>query len=317
MTRRLRFRCPVCGKPLTKRQFDRALRIHEARQEHVEQRIHQLQEERRSFEARKRELMRKAREAEQARTLRIVGNKEKKIVELRETIKLLKRGKAPQDAGPEFEVRLLKHLRADFGGDEIRHEGRQGDVLQVVKDGGRVAGTIIYECKWTPRISGSHVEQAARAKVSRRAEFAVLVTSGTRRGFAGFTEMSGVLVIAPAGVLALAGLLRKYLIEMLRAGIERARRARIANRLLRFIKSAEFKNPIEEVVRTAEHLTDGVKEEYRWHVSDWKKRMAAYETIRWDGWAVQENLRRVFRGETHKLLTQPKQKLALPAPVTG
>jgi len=103
------------------------------------------------------------------------------------------------------------------------------------------------------------------------------------------------------------------LLEMFRAGIEKKRRTKIANQLLKFIKSPEFKNPIEEVVRTAESLKDGVEEEYRWHVNDWKKRLTAYARIRWDSFSVQENLRRVLRGETPKQMTQPREKPALPA----
>jgi hypothetical protein len=313
MGRILKYKCPVCHKPLTKREFERAFQIHEARQEHVEAQTIQLAREKRDFEAQKKDVTRKAREAERARTNRIVGNKERKIVELRETIKQLKRGKTPQECGPEFEVKLVKRLRAAFGGDEVRHEGKAGDVFHIVKDGGKVAGSIIYECKWTPRISGSHVQQAAKAKMTRRAEFAVLVTSGTKRGFDGLDEMYDVLIVAPAGVLALAGLLRDHLIGMYRAGIEKKRRAKIANQLLTFIKSPEFKNPIVEVVHTAERLRDGVQEEFRWHRNDWNRRLTAYERIRWDGWAIQENLQRVFRGEVPKTMVQPRQKLALPA----
>jgi len=149
--------------------------------------------------------------------------------------------------------------------------------------------------------------------MSRHAQFAVLVTSGTRRGFSGLDEESGVVIVAPAGVLPMAGLLRNHLLEMFRAGIEKKRRTKIANQLLKFIKSPEFKNPIEEVVRTAESLKDGVEEEYRWHVNDWKKRLTAYARIRWDSFSVQENLRRVVRGETPKQMRQPREKPALPA----
>jgi hypothetical protein len=306
-----KYKCPVCQKPLTKKEFERAFKIHEAQQEHVEAQRRQLAEDERKFEAHKKDVTRQAREKERTRTRRIVGNKDRKIGELRETIKLLKRGKTPQEYGPEFEAKLVKRLRAEFAGDDIRHEGRAGDVFHIVRDGGKVAGSIIYECKWTPRISGSHVQQAAKARMSRHAEFAVLVTSGTKRGFTGLDEMYGVLIVSPAGVLVLAGLLRNHLIEMFRAGIEKGQRAKIANQLLKFIKGPEFKNPIEEVVHTAERLKLGIEEECRWHVNDWKKRLTAYDRIRWDGWAVQENLRRVLRGEAPKQLAQPKPKLAL------
>ena len=308
-----KYRCPVCKKPLTKAEFDRALRIHEAQAKHFEQKERELADKARRFEAEKRQIRVDARESERSRTRRIVAGKVAEIGRLRDRIKLLQRGKSPQEGGPEFEIKLVKRLRAEFAGDDIQHKGKAGDVLHIVKEGEKVAGVIIYECKWTPRITGSHVRQTAQAKMSRRAQFAVLVTTGTRRGFSGLDEMSGVIVVAPAGVLALAGLLRSHLVEMFRAGIERERRTKIANQLLRFIKSPEFRNPIEEVVRTAEHLKNGVEDEYKWHVSDWKRRLTAYAKIRWDGLAVQENLRRVLRGDVPKQLVQPKEKLSLPA----
>ncbi|MHB8655687.1 MAG: DUF2130 domain-containing protein [Terriglobia bacterium] len=318
MAKKAKYRCPLCKKPLTKKEFDRALRIHEARQEHVEHDKRQLELDKREFEAHKKQLTKsvkeKAREEERARSRRILEGKDRDLTRLRERVKLLQKGKAPQDEGPEFEVKLLKRLRDAFPDDDVQHKGKAGDVLHIVNDGSKATGVIIYECKWTPRISGSHVRQTARAKMSRHADYAVLVTSGTKPGFKGLAEISGVLVVAPAGVLPLVALLRKHLIGMFRAGIEKRRRARIANQLLKFIKSPEFKNPIEEVISTAAELKDSVKEEYRWHMNDWKKRLTAYERIRWDGSAVEENLRRVFRGEATKQMIQPRQKLALPAP---
>jgi hypothetical protein len=311
-----KYECPVCKKPLTKTEFERAFKIHEAQKAHVETRERELREQEQRFKAEKKRVKKEAREAEHNRTRRIVAGKDLQIGKLRETVRLLKRGKTPQEYGPEFEVKLLKRLRAEFKDDDVQPTkgGRGGDVLHTVKEGGKVAGTIVYECKWTSRISGSHVRQTAQAKMSRRAEFAVLVTSGGKRGFSGFTEISGILVVAPAGVLALAGLVRNHLVEMLRAGIEKKRRAQIANRLLRFIKSSEFKNPIEEIVRTGDNLREGILEEFKWHKNDWERRWDAYGRIRWDGLAIQENLRRVFHGESPRQITQPKERLALPAP---
>jgi hypothetical protein len=316
MARTQKYRCPVCKKALTKKEFERAFKIHEAQKEHVEALARQLEERERRFKAEKKKVKKEARESERQRTRRIVKGKDLQIGKLREAIRALKRGKTQQEFGPEFEVKLVKRLRAEFKDDDIQPTkgGRGGDVLHIVKESGKVAGIIIYECKWTPRISGSHIRQTAQAKMSRHAQFAVLVTSGTRRGFNGLDAEFGVTIVAPAGVLALAGLLRNHLVEMFRAGIEKKRRTKIANQLLKFIKSPEFKNPIEEVVRTAEKLREGIREEFRWHKNDWERRWDAYGRIRWDGFAIQENLQRVFHGEAPKQMTQPKERLALPAP---
>src|SRR5437773_2033902 len=111
---------------------------------------------------------------------------------------------------------------------------------------GQTAGIIVYECKRTPRIQSQHVRQANAAKQSRNADFAVLVTTGSRRGFTGLTQLSGVLVVSPLGAVPLASLLRAHLIEMLRTKVTKEKRAQIALGLMSYITSPQFKNPIEE-----------------------------------------------------------------------
>jgi len=308
-----KYRCPVCNKPLTKREFERAFKIHEGQRQHLEAQERALEAKKQQFENEKKQIKKAVRESERARTQRMVRGYKADVAKWKERARLLERGQTPQEYGPEFEVKLFKRLKDEFPSDDIQHKGKGGDVLHIVMEGGKAAGIIVYECKWTPRIHQSHVRQAAQAKMTRRAQFAVLVTCGTKRGFTGFTEMAGVLVVAPAGVLAVVGLLRNHLTEMARAGIEKKRRTKIAHQLLKFIKSAEFKNPIEEIVRTSESLREGIMEEFRWHKNDWERRWGAYGKIRWDGFAIQENLRNVLHGGTPKPLTQPREKLALPA----
>lgn len=308
------YRCPVCKKPLTKKEYERALHIHEAQAKHVKEREKQLAEDRRKFNADKVKIKKEAREAERKRSERTKKGLLSQVQQLREKVRALKRGKTQQEFGPEFEAKLLKQLRGEFPSDDIQRTkgGRGGDILHLVKEG-KGDAAIIYECKWTPRIQRNHIQQAAQAKMTRRAQFAVLVTSGTRRGFNGLDEELNVIIVGPGGVLALAGLLRQHLVEMIRAGIEKKRRTKIANQLLRFIKSPEFKNPIEEVVRTADELKSGISDEMEWHRSNWEKRWKSYSRIQWDGRAIQENVRRVFHGEVPKHLSEPKERLALPA----
>ena len=336
MARVAKYKCPVCKKSLTKNEYEKALHIHEA----AERERQQLTVDRRKFELQKKqdrikhkrqiaeerrraklkaETARKAgadaaRKVERARTDRIVGNANKEAAKWKRRFELLKRGQTAQEYGPQFEQNMLRRLRKEFVTDDIQRTpgGRGGDLLHIVKEHGGTAGSIIYECKWTPSIKGRDVRQAALAKMSRRAEFAVLVTSGTKNGFGGMAEVDGVLIVSPACVVHIAGLLRLHLVEMLRSGIGKEQRAKIADQLLKFIKSPEFKNPLEEVVRTAEALKEGVEREYKWHVDDWKRRLTAYEHIRWDGFAVQENLRRGFHGEKPKQMIQPRVRLALP-----
>ena len=305
-----KYRCPVCKKRLTKKEFERALKIHEAQKEHVEALEKQLAENKRQAEANVKKARKEGRESQRQRYRR-------QISKLKEANRLLRLRRAPQEYGPDFEVRLIKRLRDEFAGDDIQRTpgGRGGDVLHTVKENGKSAGIIIYECKWTRKIHRSHIHQAALAKRSRGAQFAVLVTCGTRRGFGGFDGEDGVTLVNPSGVLAAADLLRKFLIAMLRAGIERRNRTKIANAVLKFINSAESKNAFEEIGRTAERLKEGIRKEMKWHKDDWEKRWDAYGRIDWNRFTIQESLRSILNGEKPKSLMRPRDRLPLLAPV--
>jgi hypothetical protein len=315
MQKQKTYRCPVCKKPLTKREFDRALHIHEAQQGRLREWEQRLRNQQREMPKKLKAAREEARNSEKGKTARMVKGYKEKMKRMQERMKQLEAGTTPQSEGLADEAKLTKRLTEEFGGagrDDVQRKGHGGDVLHFIKDNGQIAGIIIYECKRTPTIKNSHCRQAFQAKQSRHADFAVLVTTGTKKGFGGLTEMEGVLVVAQQAVISLADLLRTHLIAMLRAGIEKKKRAKIANQLLRFIKSPDFKNPIEELVNIADDLEDGVKKEFQWHMRDWERRVVAYRRIKWDGSAIQDNLRRVLHGEKPKRLDQPKVPLQIP-----
>ena len=110
------------------------------------------------------------------------------------------------------------------------------------------------------------------------------------------------IIVAPLGALALASLLRTQLIEMLRAKLNKDQRNAIAQQLLVFVTSAQFKNRIEEIVQTSSDLQKMVQDEAQSHYRTWKKRLERYKTIEWDGEVVQENLRLVLHGKEPKVI---------------
>ena len=65
------------------------------------------------------------------------------------------------------------------------------------------------------RVPSSAPKPPNSRQQSRHADFAVLVTTGTKKGVDGLGEASGVLVVSQHAVLCRADLLRKSLIEML------------------------------------------------------------------------------------------------------
>jgi hypothetical protein len=93
---------------------------------------------------------------------------------------------------------------------------------------------------------------------------------------------------------------------MLRAEITKDRRSIIAQQLVRYITSPQFKNPIEEVVHLTSQLQDMIKEEAKQHAIVWTKRWDCYQTIHWDSSQIQENLRLVLHGKETRVIAPPK-----------
>ena len=91
----------------------------------------------------------------------------KKLATAQTRISQLEKGTTPQTEGLEFEENLYKRLKKEFPKDKLEHVGKGGDILHSVPFKGQVAGIIMYECKRTPRITASHIKQAALAKRTR------------------------------------------------------------------------------------------------------------------------------------------------------
>lgn len=311
------YRCPTCNKVLSKSEYEKALRIHGERERHIAHRELELRQREKAQRNREREFRREAKRKLQQETARVRTQERQRaareqagltatIQQLRERLRQREKGTTPQTEGLEFEDKLAARLRKEFPEDAIEHKGKSGDVLQSVTFNRKAVGVIIYECKRTPSIQDAHVLQTYRAKQVREADFAVLVTTGRKRGFSGFAQMKGVSVVSPLAAIPLAALLREHLIEMARLKITKEKRVVLAQQLMRYIDSPQFKNPLEEVVRRSSKLREMIKKEAddHWHV--WKERWDHYETIGWNTSQVQNNLRLVMHGNAPKPIARVK-----------
>lgn len=306
--------CPICGHTLSKTEYERVLKIHDAQQRHLQHLEDQLKKQKAELKTRVADAASAAKRKEQSKTQRLVQGKEAQIQKLRQMINNLKKGSTPQTEGLEDEATLVRRLKREFPGDDIQHKGKGGDVLHVVRFKRQIAGTIIYECKRTPRIDSAHIRQAHRAKQENESEFCVLVTTGQRKGFSGLALISDVLVVAPLGVIALAGLLREHLNEMRKARITQQQRTIVANRLLEFITSPQFKNPIHETIRRSTELQAMLRQEAKDHLRVWNRRWEHYRNIEWRSSQVHENVQLVLRGDKPEVRALKVPPLQLPAP---
>ena len=329
------YRCPVCKKPLSRSEYEKALLIEKAKEKHLHERESKLEErfrkkenslheqhlewegkwrdkekqlkiEQKKMRGRLKEAQKEGEKKGIQKSSRLIKGLKSENEKLHERIRQHEKGTTPHTEGLEFEEELAKRLRKEFPLDEIRHTGKGGDILQTVRISGKTAGIIIYECKRTPRILEQHITQAYKAKQTREAAFAVLVTTGKKKGFSGLTEIDKVLVVSPLGVIPLAKLLRQQLIEMFNASVTKEKRAIIANRLMQFITSPQFRNPIEEVIEISGKLQKQVREEARDHVKMWTRRWDYYQKISWDSSQIQSNLQLVLQGKRPETLKLPK-----------
>lgn len=171
---------------------------------------------------------------------------------------------------------------------------------------GEPAGSIIYECKRTPGILTQHIRQTIAAKKERGADFAVLVTTGRKKGFNGFSQMNGVLVVSPLAVLHVCSLLRDHLIEMARSNFDRQIRAAIAQRLMAYVKGPEFTNYVEGMVRFSADMQEALEAEIKEHLRGWQRRQDCYQALGSETAQMQRNLSLVLNGREPKLIEVPK-----------
>ena len=307
------YKSPVCNKPLTKKEYEAALGIMQEKEAHLKHLEMDLKTEREQLRLQQRDLPKKiaqarveatAKEKQRAETL-VKGWKDK-VETLRQRISQLEKGTTPQTEGLEFEDVLVKRLKKEFPEDEVVHKGKGGDILHTVMYEKKDVGIIVYECKRTPRISDSHIEQAYLAKQQREADYAVLITTGKRKGFGGLTIRDGVIIVSPLGVVSLASLLRTYLIEMKKAKVTKELRAKIAEGVLKYVASPQFKNPIEEVISLSTELQQMVMDEYRDHRRVWERRWKTYQRIRWDTAQIQGNVQLVLAGKPVRTISVQK-----------
>ncbi|MHB0970929.1 MAG: DUF2130 domain-containing protein [Thermoanaerobaculia bacterium] len=235
-------------------------------------------------------------QSEKKRAERLLSGQAETIAKLEQKIKQLEKGSTPQTEGLEFEDTLVERLQMEFPTDEVEHHGKGGDILHYVIDSGRRIGSIVYECKRVAQIQRAHVKQAWDARRQREADFAVLITTGTRKGFSGLDEEDGVVIVAPLGVLPLAALLRQTLIQLARARAGSADRTNAAEQVMRYMTSPQFRNPLEDMMKRSEVLQQQLQDEVKLHVKVWNERWASYQSIGWDASQIDTNVQLVLQG---------------------
>ena len=326
------YKCPLCGSTLAKGKYEAVLHIQAEREkaqkadiEKANRLLHQAQQATSSLKKQLSQTRQRLKEAdadgqkkgalvERKRQERLTAGLQKKLEIANARIAQLAKGTTPQTEGLEFEDTLCRRLQKEFPQDRIEHKGKGGDILHAVIFQGRQAGVIIYECKRTPSILPSHIHQTAEAKRIREAHFAILITTGIKKGFTGLGREGNVLIVAPLGVVPLAHLCRAHIVEMTKAKLDGEEKNRVATQMLNYITSPTYKVPLEEAIQQSDKARKLLVKEMRDHVHVWQDRNVIYQTIQWDVVSIQENVGRVLAGGSPQPLGMQRiERLQLPA----
>lgn len=271
-----KYRCPVCKKTLTRQQFESALGIVE------EQKAQLILEVRRA----------KEKGVEEGRVAEKQSG-DRAMAEEREALDRQKR----QIEKREAEIRRQKKELIERAKASLEKGIEQG---------------IESERKRAERLLSGHASTIAKLQERIRqlekgstADLAVLVTTGMRKGFGGIDEEDSVVIVGSLGVIALASLLRQYLVRLHQARLNEAERSKAAEQLLKYVAGPQFRNPIEDMIGRARELRSAVQIEVKQHLKTWHERWASYQSIEWDASQIDSNVQ-VLKGSTPRALAQPK-----------
>ena len=319
------YNCPLCGSSLTERHYHKVIKDQQQKKEKVQKgALEKLKKEAAAAKAvaaaakkkakqdvvtAKKQAALKERNKNAIRFKRMQARNKK----LQEEMKMLKTHTSPQEIGLADEDVLVKRLAKEFPDDRIEHVGKGGDVLHYVIVDNTEEGCIVYECKHKDGISSADVAQTALAKKTRQAYYGILVTTGRRKGFSGVDREAGIIIVAQAGVLAVAVICRESLVGMAKQRLDDTEKAAVAKRLMDFVMSPVCKTPLEEAISHTKRAHRNLLKEIKQHFDNWKERHELYQTIHYDVSHVQKNIDRVLGGGEPLSLEKPMfEPLALP-----
>ena len=246
-------------------------------------------------------------------TLGQMKTKNKELRRQGEQIKELERQlesrTTPQIEGLLFEDKLAKELRERFPGDRVERKGKRGDVLHFVKQKDQEVGVIVYECKRVKHYKRDHVRQAAEAKEKREADFAILVTSAMKKSTQGLFVERGVIVVHPAGVLSIVGILRQQIIQIAAMKLGQLQKKEAVKLVMEYLEGPEFTNSMDAIIQESISACDELNDEMEKHKIRWNKRYLMYSKIHGEAVSVKGKSKTLLSGEQ-----VPAKKIFLPTP---
>jgi hypothetical protein len=233
----------------------------------VEKRVAEIQE----TLARQKEDLQREKEAavlaEKAKVLKLTSE----LADLQRKLE----GKSAHELGEGSEIDLFEQLRAAFEGDRIQRvpKGVNGaDVIHEVVHNGRTCGKIVYDAKNRDAWQNGFAVKLNSDKLAQGADHAILSSNKFPKDKREIHLQDGVIVAAPARVLAIVEILRDQLIRLSELRVSNDQRDSKTEELYAFITSEHCKQLVGQVEAQAGKMLDLDAKEQEAHRRVWDQR---------------------------------------------
>jgi hypothetical protein len=173
------------------------------------------------------------------------------------------------------DIDVFEQLRGDYPEDRVVRlpRGDAGaDILIEVKYKGTVCGKIALDSRTRGNWQTSYAAKLRTDMVEQRADHAILATLHFPRGASELCRHDDVLLVHPARVSELVGILRQALMRMFQTRLSVAQRADKKSKLYDHITSELFRRKLDDTGKLARQLLDIDVEEVKEHTRVWKVR---------------------------------------------
>ena len=184
-------------------------------------------------------------------------------------------GKTAHELGEGSEIDLYEQLHSAFQNDRIQRvpKGVNGaDVIHEVVHNGRACGKIVYDAKNRDAWQNNFAVKLNADKLAQGADHAILASNRFPKDRREIHLQDGVIVAAPARVLAIVEILRDQLVRMHALRVSNEERGSKTVELYAFITSEHCKQLLDQVEAQAGRMLELDTKEQEAHRRLWDQR---------------------------------------------
>lgn len=184
--------------------------------------------------------------------------------------------------GEGAKLELYEELKGAFEGDRIRRvpKGTAGaDIVHEIVENGKVCGKIVYDSKKRSSWRSDYASKLCEDKTAEGAEHAILSLLKFPADAKQIDVRDGVILLNPARVVVVAGILRDHIVQTHALRISNQEREKKKGELYAHITSERFRQQVDAVEAQTDKLLDIDVAEEKAHRAVWEKRGGVLKTL--------------------------------------